>query len=206
MQLCSPREQMGRKVQTGYMVYIGRLHGQGEPAYAVEGVQDHGPTGTLCARLAGQLELSSPACVHAPMFIHDNTIHAGMPHESLACRGTNQKGNFRIGKGSTDRIQGRDAHHRVTRTSRPVNQNLLYPVRLDLERLYGHGSWNIRFILSTTRYKADNAFSNRLWPSKNSNSRKRAKRGVGIDQLDCTFIRSFSVVSTTSGLLCSIRR
>ena len=116
MQLCSPREQMGRKVQTGYIVYIGRLHGQGEPAYAVEGVQDHGPTGTLCARLAGQLELSSPACVHAPMFIHDNTIHAGMPHESLACRGTNQKGNFRIGKGSTDRIQGRDAHHRVTRT------------------------------------------------------------------------------------------
>ena len=52
MQLCSPREQMGRKVQTGHMVYIGRLHGKGEPAYALEGVQDHGPTGTLCARLA----------------------------------------------------------------------------------------------------------------------------------------------------------
>ena len=38
-------------VQTGDMVYIGRFHGKGGPAHAVEGAQDHGPTGTVCTRL-----------------------------------------------------------------------------------------------------------------------------------------------------------
>ncbi len=55
-------------------------------------------------------------------------------------------------------------------------------------------------------YKADNTFSNRLWPFKNSNSRQTAKSGVEIDQCACTFIRSFSVVSARSGWRCSIRR